>query len=199
MLSVVIQAGGRSSRMGEDKGLVALAGRPMIEHVLTRVAGLSDETLITTNEPDDYEYLGLRMASDPEPGAGALPGLRTALEAARGDTVLVLACDLPFVNRLLLEYMLEQSNEADVVVPRWNETYQTLHAVYNRKRTLRAVEQALAEGERRMISFYPQLRVRTVTAEEIQQFDPKGRSFFNVNTPEELQEAERLLAELRGR
>jgi molybdenum cofactor guanylyltransferase len=199
MLSVVIQAGGRSSRMGEDKGLVLLAGRPMIEHVLTRVAGLGDETLITTNRPDDYEYLGLRLASDQQPGAGALPGLHTALQAARGDTVLVLACDLPFVNRLLLEHMIEQSDNADVVVPRWEGTYQTLHAVYNRKRALRAVEQALADGERRMISFYPQLRVHTVTAETIREIDPQGRSFFNVNTPEELEEAERLLAELRNR
>lgn len=199
MLSVVIQAGGRSSRMGEDKGLVPLAGRPMIEHVLTRVAGLGEETLITTNNPDAYEYLGLPMASDPEPGAGALPGLRTALKAAQGDTVLVLACDMPFVNRLLLEHMLEQSNHADVVVPRWEGNYQTLHAVYNRKRTLKAVEQALAEGERRMISFYPQLRVHVVEPEQIRQYDPQGRSFFNVNTPDELKEAERLLAELRGR
>lgn len=199
MLSVVIQAGGRSSRMGEDKGLVPLAGRPMIEHVLTRVAGLGEETLITTNQPDDYAYLGLRMVSDPQPGAGALPGLRTALQAAHGDTVLVLACDLPFVNRLLLEHMLEQCDEADVVVPRWEGTYQTLHAVYNRKRTLRAVEQALADGERRMISFYPQLRVHTVTPEVVRQYDPHGHSFFNVNTPDELAEAERLLAELRNR
>ncbi len=199
MLTVVIQAGGRSSRMGEDKGLVPLAGRPMIEHVLTRVAGLGEETLITTNQPDDYAYLGLRMASDPQPGAGALPGLRTALQAAHGDTVLVLACDLPFVNRLLLEHMLAQCDDADVVVPRWEDTYQTLHAVYNRKRTLRAVEQALADGERRMISFYPQLRVHTVTPEVVRQYDPHGRSFFNVNTPEELAEAERLLAELRNR
>lgn len=185
--------------MGEDKGLVPLAGRPMIEHVLTRVAGLGDETLVTTNDPDSYDFLDLPLAPDAEPGAGALPGLRTALKAAHGDTVLVLACDMPFVNRLLLEHMLEQSSNADVVVPRWDDNYQTLHAVYNRKRTLRAVEQALAEGERRMISFYPQLRVHVVEPEQISQYDPKGRSFFNVNTPDELLEAERLLAELRGR
>jgi molybdopterin-guanine dinucleotide biosynthesis protein A len=95
--------------------------------------------------------------------------------------------------------MLAQSSNADVVVPRWEGNFQTLHAVYNRKRTLRAVEQALADGERRMISFYPQLRVHVVEAEQIREIDPQGRSFFNVNTPEELMEAERLLAELRGR
>lgn len=199
MLSVVIQAGGRSSRMGQDKGLVSLAGRPMIEHVLTRVAGLGDETIIVTNNPGAYEYLGLRMATDEEPGAGALPGLHTALQAARGDTVLVLACDMPFVNRLLLEHLLSYSGSADVVVPEWGGNYQTMHAIYNRKRTQRAVEQALAAGEQRMISFYPSLRVQVVTPGAIREHDPHGHSFFNVNTPDDLAEAERLLAELRRR
>jgi molybdopterin-guanine dinucleotide biosynthesis protein A len=199
MLSVVIQAGGQSSRMGQDKALLPLAGRPMIEHILTRIAGLGDETLITTNEPENFEYLGLPLASDEEPGAGALPGLRTALQAAQGDQVLVLACDLPFVNRLLLEHQLSLVSKADVIVPRWGGNYQTLHAVYARKKVLEAVDEALAQGERRMISFYPQVDVYSLSPEEIAEFDPKGRSFFNVNTPEDLAEAERLLAEARGR
>ncbi|MFW5943569.1 MAG: molybdenum cofactor guanylyltransferase [Chloroflexota bacterium] len=198
MISVVIQAGGQSSRMGVDKGLVPLAGRPMIEHVLARVAGLGTETLITTNNQDEYKYLGLRMASDEEPGAGALPGLRTALRAAQGDTVLVVACDMPFVNRLLLEHLLNLSGEADVVVPRWNDRYQTMQTVYARKKCLKAVDEALAQGERRMISFYPQVLVRHVPPEEIAEYDPSGRSFYNVNTPEELAEAERFLARAKG-
>lgn len=199
MLSVVIQAGGESSRMGRDKALVPLGGRPMIEHVITRVTGLGDEILVTTNNPDAYEYLGVSLASDEEPGAGALPGLRTALGAAQGDDVLLVACDMPFVNRLLLEYQLSLRSQADVIVPRWEGNYQTMHAVYARRKVLQAVEQALAEGERRMISFYPEVKVHTVTPEEIREHDPKGRSFFNVNTPEDLAEAERLLAQARGR
>ena len=198
MLSIVIQAGGESSRMGRDKALAPLGGRPMIEHVLTRVTGLGDEILVTTNKPDAYEFLGLPLASDEEPGAGALPGLRTALRAARGDDVLVVACDMPFVNRLLLEYQLSLRPEADVVVPRWEGTYQTMHAVYARRKVLQAVEEALAEGERRMISFYPEVKVYAVPPEEIREYDPSGRSFFNVNTPEDLAEAEHLLAKGRS-
>lgn len=197
MISVVIQAGGESSRMGRDKGLVPLAGRPMIEHILTRVDGLGGELLITTNDPDDYEYLGIPLASDEVPGAGALPGLYTALSASKGNTVLLIACDMPFVNRLLLEYLLSLAHEGDVIVPRWNGMYQTMHAVYARKRTLQAVEAALESGERRMISFYPQVKVRPVTPEEIAEYDPRGRSFFNVNTPEDLAEAERFLRQSR--
>lgn len=198
MLSVVIQAGGQSSRMGRDKALVPLADQPMIQHVLARLVGLGDETLVTTNNPDRFEFLDLPLVSDDDPGAGALPGLRTALRAARGDKVLVVACDMPFVNRLLLEYLITLSTQADVVVPRWNDRYQTMQSVYARKNCLAAVEDALAQGERRMISFYPQVKVRIVSPEEIAEHDPRGRSFFNVNTPEDLLEAERLLAQARG-
>ena len=169
----------------------------MIEHVLARVSGLADETFITTNNPDDYAYLGLPMASDEEPGAGALPGLLTALRAARGETVLVIACDMPFVNRLLLEYLLALAPRADVVVPCWDGTYQTLQSVYARKKCARAVSKALEQGEKRMIGFYPLVKVHTVSQDEIEAIDPQGRSFFNVNTPEDLAQAERLLSQAR--
>ncbi|HEX9676981.1 MAG TPA: molybdenum cofactor guanylyltransferase [Anaerolineales bacterium] len=194
MLTVAVQAGGRSSRMGSDKALLRLDGIPLIERLLQRVSGLGEEILITTNRPQDYQYLGLRMASDPEPGAGALHGLRTALEAARGQTVLVLACDMPFVSRPLLEHMLQLAEAADLVVPRRGGEYEPLHAVYS-KGCLPALEAALQRGERRMISFFPSLYLHTVEQEEIDRLDPEGLSFFNVNTPEDLRKAERILAQ----
>lgn len=198
MLSVVIQAGGQSSRMGRDKALAPLAGKPLIQHVLARLVGLGEETLVTTNNQEALEFLGLPLVADEDPGAGALPGLLTALRAARGDRVLIVACDMPFVNRLLLEHLVALSAQADVVVPRWNDRYQTMQSVYARKKCLAAVEEALAQGERRMISFYPQVKVRIVSREEVAAYDPSGRSFYNVNTPEDLEEAERLLAQARG-
>lgn len=198
MLTVVVQAGGQSSRMGRDKALVPLAGLPMIQHVLARLEGLGDEMLVTTNN-EELEFLDLPLIPDEEPGAGALYGLRTALQAARGDTVLVVACDMPFVNRLLLEHLVELSAKADVVVPRWNDRYQTLQSVYARKKCLKAVEDALESGEQRMISFYPQVKVRIVLPEEVGEYDPTGSSFFNVNTPEDLSKAEEFLSQARGK
>jgi len=194
MLTVAVQAGGRSSRMGSDKALLRLDGIPLIERLLQRVSGLGEEILITTNRPQDYQYLGLRLASDPEPGGGALHGLHTALEAARGQTVLVLACDMPFVSRPLLEHMLQLAEAADLVVPRRGGEYEPLHAVYS-KGCLPALEAALLQGERRMISFFPSLNLHTVEQEEIDRLDPEGLSFFNVNTPEDLRKAERILAQ----
>lgn len=199
MLSVVIQAGGQSSRMGRDKALVSLAGQPMIRHVFARLIGLGDETLVTTNNQDELKFLELPLIPDQDPGAGALPGLRTALSAAKGDRVLVVACDMPFVNRLLLERLVELSANADVVVPRWEDRYQTMQSVYAREKVLAAVDEALAQGDRRMISFYPQVKVRIVPPDEVAQYDPSGRSFFNVNTPQDLIEAQRFLAQVRDR
>lgn len=196
MITVAIQAGGRSSRMGRDKGLVLLHGQTMVEHVLQRISGLGDEILLTTNAPDDYAFLGLRMAGDERPGAGALPGLKTALQAAQGELVLLVACDMPFLNRPLLAHMLDSavSAAADVVVPYWNEQYQTMHAVYRRDACLTAVNEALAQGQKRMISFYPDVRVQTIGPDIISRFDPAGHTFFNVNTPEELEQAEMIIA-----
>lgn len=190
MISVVIQAGGQSSRMGRDKGLVYLNDKRMIEHVLAAVDGLGDETLITTNNPNGYAYLGLPMFGDDKPGAGALPGLRTALHGANGVYVLVVACDMPFLNRELLQFIIDQRAGVDVVVPQWDGRFQPTHALYRREPCLAAVEDALAANRRRMIGFYRDVMVREISAETVAKFDPIGRTFFNVNTPKDLQLAE---------
>lgn len=195
MITVAIQAGGRSSRMGRDKALLPLGGKPLIEHVLQRVAGLGDEVIITTNQPDDYAFLGLRMVGDRQPGAGALDGLLTALEAARGDRVLLLACDMPFVSRPLLDYMVGIDSDAEVVIPRRGGRLQPLHAIYAAS-CAAFVRAALKVGEKRMISFFPSVQTYIVEQEILDQHDPKGLSFFNVNTPDDLEQAEQTLGTL---
>ncbi|MGH2619513.1 MAG: molybdenum cofactor guanylyltransferase [Anaerolineales bacterium] len=194
MITLAVQAGGRSSRMGRDKALIPLGGIPLIEHVLRRAAGLAAEVLITTNRPTELAYLGIRLVADHEPGAGALPGLLTALEAARGETVLLLACDLPFVCRPLLEHLLSLAHEAQVVVPKWSDNLEPLHAVYSRS-CADAVRAAVQAGQQRMIDILPRVTQRVVDEAAITQFDPHGWSFFNVNTPKDLALAEQVLAE----
>ena len=194
MITLAVQAGGRSSRMGRDKALIPLGGIPLIEHVLRRAAGLAEEVLITTNRPADLAYLGVRLVLDREPGAGALPGLLTALEAAHGETVLLLACDLPFVCRSLLEHLLGRAHEAQVVVPRWNGNLEPLHAVYSRS-CIGAVRQVMQTGQQRVIDLLPKVTQRVVDEAAIAQFDPDGWSFFNINTPKDLAQAEQVLAE----
>jgi molybdopterin-guanine dinucleotide biosynthesis protein A len=195
MLTIAIQAGGGSGRVGSDKALLPLADKPLIEHLLMRIDDLGDDILVTTNRPQDYAFLGVRLVSDPVPGLGSLNGLHTALDAARGRSVLVLACDMPFVSPHLLEHLISLASQADVVVPRHEGYFEPLHALYNKQGCLPAIETALAAGEKRLISFYPRVRVLPVEGNDLARLDPRGLSFFNVNTLEDLAEAERILAE----
>lgn len=192
MVTLAVQAGGRSSRMGRDKGLVELAGKPLIRHVIDRLGPLADEVLITTNAPEAYALFGHRTAGDEVPGAGALDGLRTALEAARGDPILVVACDMPFASPRLAAHMLALSGAAEAVVPRLDGEFEPLFAVY-RRACLEPIRRALGAGERRVIGFFPDVRLRIVEAEEARAVEPDPYAFFNVNTPADLAEAERRL------
>jgi molybdopterin-guanine dinucleotide biosynthesis protein A len=195
MITTAIQAGGSSSRMGRDKAFVELNGTPLIEHVIRRIANLGDEILIVTNRLQAYSHLGIRTVPDAVPEAGALVGLYSALYAAQGDTVLVVACDMPFLNRALLEHQLQLASRADVVVPLHQNLYEPLHAVYVRRACLPALEESLQAGEERVVSFYPRVRVLPVDEAVLDRWDPSGLSFFNVNTPQDLARAERLIAD----
>ena len=119
-VSLVIQAGGDSRRMGEDKGRKLFLGRPLIQRVVDRIAPIANEILVTTNHPVDYAFLNLRVVPDLIPGRGALGGIYTALASARYPIVAVVACDMPFASAALLEAAISllDREEMDVVVPR---------------------------------------------------------------------------------
>ncbi|MCK6539569.1 MAG: molybdenum cofactor guanylyltransferase [Anaerolineales bacterium] len=196
MLTVSIQAGGRSSRMGEDKALKPFLGRPLIQRVIERLAPIADELLVTTNRPEDYAFLDLRLTlrADLKPGRGALGGLYTAIVSATHPLVAVVACDMPFASARLIEaasrLMVEE--EADVVIAKSDEGYEPLHAVYRRATCLPAIESAIESDQWKVIAWFPQVNVRVLTSEEIQSLDPDGLAFWNVNTPEEFARAEEL-------
>ncbi len=194
MLTIAIQAGGQSSRMGRDKALMPFLGRPLIARLVERLSGLADELLITTNHPAEFRFLGLPLFPDLLPGMGALGGLYTALSAARQDLVAVIACDMPFVLPALLRAQrdLLVGEEADVVVPRSTDGLEPLHAIYRREACLPAVRAALETGERRMVAWFPAVRVRVMDLPEVAAIDPDLRSFINLNRPEDFLQAEEL-------
>lgn len=193
MITLVIQAGGASSRMGQDKALMPFLGRPLIARVVERLAGLGDEVLVTTNRPEDYAFLNLPLIPDLLPGTGALGGLYTALHAANNPFVAVVACDMPFIDPRLLRAQIDllEQEGVDAVIPRSLEGLEPLHGVYRRDTCLPAVKAALDRGDRRMISWFDAAKVRLMTPEEVAVVDPGFRSFINVNSPEEFQKAEK--------
>ena len=193
MLTVVIQAGGASSRMGEDKALKLFLGRPLIQRVIDRLAPIADEIIVTTNRPADYEFLNLRLVPDLKPGRGALGGLYTAIASSTHPLVAVVACDMPFASSIFFEgaRRLMVSDEADVVIAKTNEGYEPFHALYRCETCLPAIASAIDADQWKVISWFPKVKVRTLTSEEVFSFDPSGLCFWNLNTPQEFLEAEK--------
>ena len=161
----------------------------MIETIIERVTGLGDELFIVTNTPDDYAHFGLSLFSDVYPDHGSLGGIYTAVHYARQPYTLIVACDMPWLNRSLLKYMISLKETADIVVPRWNDFPEPLHAIYH-KACLPPIEANLRAQRLKIIRFYDSVSVRYVEPAEIKQFDGDGRSFANINTPQDLKKLE---------
>jgi molybdopterin-guanine dinucleotide biosynthesis protein A len=198
-LTVTILAGGRGSRLGGvDKAALDLNGQPLLEHVLTALAPLAREIVVVANDDRLTGDSRLRVIRDPEPHAGVLPALLAALDTATSDLMLLVACDMPFVNRALVERLIELASDHDVVMPKVDGYEQPMHAIYRVEPTRAAVRAALERGDRRMISFLADVRTRSVEEAEIRSLDPELRSFFNVNTPDDLALARQIVGASRS-
>jgi len=196
LVSIAVLAGGQSKRMGQEKAFLEVGGQRVIERVLATVGPLSDDCFISTNSPAKYEEFGLRLVSDIYPGKAALGGIYSVIQAARYPTVLVVACDMPFLQADLLEYLMNLAPTADVVVPVVNPSQpETLHAVYA-KRCLPAIESRLVANRLRIIGFFDEVSVRYVERKKIAEFDPEFHSFVNMNTPSEWQAVQALAGKL---
>lgn len=190
-ITIAILAGGKSQRMGQDKAFLPFNGRFLIQTVIDTVAPLADELIIITNNPAEYAPFELPLFSDRFPDNGSLGGLQTAVYHATHPHTLVVACDMPWLNPALLHHLICLRHEADIIVPRWNDFPEPLHAIYN-KNCLPAIDEKVAVKQLKITRFYEDMRVRYVDKEEIERFDKNGRSFANINTRQQLTEASRL-------
>ena len=198
MLSVVIQAGGESRRMGRDKGLAPFLGQPMIVRLAARLQPLADELLLTTNQPEAYAFLGLPLFSDLAPGMGALGGLYTALSAAVHPLAAVVACDMPFASPELLAALRDKLLDGgyDLAIPRSPAGLEPFHAVYRRETCLPHIQAALQGGKRRVDAWFGAVQVWESSPQENLRYDPHQLAFLNVNTPEELAAAEQIAVQV---
>jgi molybdopterin-guanine dinucleotide biosynthesis protein A len=203
--SAIILAGGFSSRFGQDKGLLQLADKPLIKHVLAVIYGIVDETIIVVSSKVQAESFAkvtgsdIRIVIDTSDMQGPLVGALTGFEKAYGEYSLLLPCDTPLVSRDILLLLLELCTNKNAVIPRWPNGYiEPLQAVYCTKPAIDAAKRALDEGKSDMRSMVDELQgVRYVSTLVLQQLDPKLRTFFNVNTPLDLKKAESMLRHVR--
>jgi molybdopterin-guanine dinucleotide biosynthesis protein A len=187
--SAAILAGGLASRFaGTDKGALLVEGRTIFDRQVAELSRLTDDVLVVRAAdvvPDrDTHRIAPRVVADLVPGCGPLGGLHAALVEARGDTVFVIACDMPYVTAPFIEYLFSLASDVDVVVPQTERGYHPLCAVYTRA-CLEPVAARLAGRRLAMRDLVAVMRTRVVTAEQIDRFGDRHRLLANVNTPAE--------------
>lgn len=199
--SAIVLAGGFSKRLGQDKGLINLAGKPLLTHVLDRIVGVVDETVVVVSSESQkrkYEDLAkrnARIAVDKDKAQSPLIGALTGFENIHNEYLLLLPCDAPFVSDKIVSLLFDLCANRSAVIPKWpNRFIEPLQAVYHTKSAQAAAEGALEDGKMDLQSMIALLRgVRYVSTMVLQQIDSKLLTFFNINTPDDLKKAEYLL------
>jgi molybdenum cofactor guanylyltransferase len=191
-VTAAILAGGGARRLGGVvKGLVEVGGRAMVAREVDVLARVADEVLLVAGDVAPYRAIAnVRLVEDLQPGRGPLAGLSAAFAATAADALLVVGCDLPFLDERLLARVRDGAPDADAVVPRLGGRPQPLHARYLRT-VAAAVDARLARSSLRLMDLLDDLRVDYVEEEELRAIDPTLRGLINVNTPEQLAAARR--------
>lgn len=195
-ISCVVLAGGKGLRLGQDKALEAIGNKSLLHWVVSYLSLFKSNIIIVTAEKQSLsqltDYPQLRIVTDAYPDKGPLAGIYTGLAASDSFYNLVVACDMPFLNYALLDYMLQISADFDLVIPRLGNMVEPLHAVYS-KTCLPPIKSLLEQGNLSVRGLFSLVRVRYVEATEINRFDPEHLSFFNINTEADLDKARQMI------
>lgn len=198
---MIILAGGRSSRLGEDKGLIVLRGKCLVRHVFDRIAGIVDETIVVLRDEQQVERFRSilpdveDLVRDSYLPNSPLAGMITGFSHATGKYSVVLPCDCPMVSPSLVEYLFERALGYDAVVPIWPSGFiEPLQSVYKVSSSFEHGRNILDSGKNDFRSLISVLEsVMYVPTESLGSLAPGLRTFFNVNSPEDLKEARRLI------
>lgn len=188
----IILAGGRNSRMyGTDKAKLIVDSQPILQHKYNCFRIWFDEVIVVCNRQRRNDYPHMNVVLDDQDGQGPLMGLYSGMKAAGNPVCFVTACDMPFMNKELVQRLLREASGFDIVAPMHNGYREPLLTVYH-KRLLPGMERLLRNGRRKVSSCFHEARIRTVTEEEMKSEDPDGISFFNINTPQDLKQARKI-------
>ena len=193
-IEAAVLAGGASRRIGSDKAFLRLGNKTLIEKLLETLRAVNYDPirLIGPKKPQ-AEQLGLPIQPDLHADSGPLGGIHAALATASRELVLVTGCDFPFLDPSLLSQLEDLLSGHDAVVPVWNGRPIPVCAFYS-VRCLPAIEARLAQGSLKAANFLADVSVRWVEEEELRSLDPRGLSFFNLNTPEDYRLAQEIEA-----
>jgi molybdopterin-guanine dinucleotide biosynthesis protein A len=179
---------------GNNKAFLRIGGKRFIDLILDVFRGIFDDIIIVTNDPEAYYDLDVRIVSDIIPSNGPLSGIHAGLYHAEHPWIFTVPCDLPFIRKELIETLIDQIRpQYSVVIPRTSAGYEALFALYSKK-NIPAIEKNLNIGRKKIQSFFKPPLVREVPEKILRAADPELTSFFNVNSPIELEQAETIEA-----
>lgn len=193
---VIILAGGDSKRLGQPKALLDFNGQSLIEKMVTILQHTFTRITLVTDRPELYGNLPVKIVSDliTDRVKSPLRGIHAGLSASTLPHQFVVACDMPYLNPDLIDFMETFAPGHDAVVPRIGQYYQPLHAIYSRS-CIGVIEKQIKLGDYKIIDFYAKIKVYYIDETEIERFDPEQRSFININTWGDYHQA---LQQLRG-
>lgn len=196
-VSCIILAGGKSSRLGRNKVFEKLGQISLLERVVSCLSSFKTEIIIVVAKesaiPQLINYPELRIVEDIYAGKGSLGGTYTGIAVSKAFYNLVVACDMPFLNVDLLRYMVGLCENYDVVIPKTEDgILEPLHAVYSRN-CLAPIEFLIQQNRLSILELFPMVKVRYIDNSQINRFDLKHLSFFNVNTEAELHTGQALV------
>jgi molybdopterin-guanine dinucleotide biosynthesis protein A len=193
-LTAAILVGGQSRRMGTNKALLTIGtrGTTVVESVVQKLSQVANEVVLVGTDRTDYAFLDLPWIDDLVPGSGPLGGIYSALMETGSPHVLITACDMPFLNPRLMQYMASQPRDYNVLVPVLEQT-QPLHAIYARS-CLPLIDQSLQSGRYKVTGWFGNANVRTMERSILERYDPTLRSCFNMNTREDVEWANQVRA-----
>lgn len=189
----IILAGGTSKRMPGDKAFMEISGHRVIDIEIDVMKGIFDEILIVGNTERmemlaRYERKGVRIVEETVRGKGALGGILSGLELSGAAEIFVAACDMPFMNRSAVEFIIEDLHGYMAAVPDTPEGLEPLHAAYHRD-CMEIMRDHLRSGNLKISDFLEKVPVNYVPLEKLKQFDPSGRLLLNINSPVDMREA----------
>lgn len=190
--AAIILSGGKSSRMGTNKALLKINEQTNIERISESLKSLFEDIILVTNNPKQYEFLDVKMATDHYPGMGPLAGLHAGLLASKYEVNFLAACDMPFVSAELAAALIRLCGEYDAVIPVINGKQHPLFAVFKKIAAEKAAD-CIKAGNLRMKQLLEQLNVRYVTENELEGITliDIERVFFNMNHPNEYEAAKK--------
>ncbi len=191
--SAAVLAGGKGRRIGMKKGLLEMGGRMIVDHILDKLQEVFPLIALVVQEGDytldNVVRPGVEVISDAFFSNGPLVGIYTALQSSPASHVFVMACDMPYPNMDLVRYMLDQAAGREVVVPKMSDHVEPLFAVYS-KDLIAKIHTFLEQDRLKIPDLFRELDVRYLEEEEVAFSDPEFRSFFNINTIDDLRYAQ---------